>query len=88
MLDQTALRQQIKTALAAFMRTAPAPRPEPEPEPTTVKTLADLVTEFSEWETELWQRYGRVFYPQTEAGRMVFTMQKQARKRFGRHKGA
>jgi len=88
MLNTAQLRQHIQTTLAAYMLTPPpATEPEPvqesvltvtEPEPIRrpcSKTLPELVTEFSAWETELWGRYGRVFYPQTAAGKEVFRRQ-------------
>lgn len=39
------------------------------------------VEALSEWERELWQRYGTVFYPQTEEGRRLFALQQQALER-------
>jgi hypothetical protein len=35
------------------------------------------VTLLSDWERELWQRYGRIIFPQTAEGQRIYSQQRK-----------
>jgi hypothetical protein len=83
-------KAQIQAHLRAAIlgRLTPTPEPDP-PAPAPLAPDADKTTRqryfaalvdvgtLSDWEQEHWDRYGWIFYPETDAGREIFRLQKQ-----------